>query len=168
MLNMKSVALALGATTLLWGCAQPQPSEPAIDLAAEAQAVKDRSAEWLALAQARDAAGIAALYMADGVTLFDGELRHGVAEIQAAMEADFAANAASTVSWTTHHVHVAASADLAYELGSFTYDVDGEGEAAPVSGEYVTVWVKSDGAWRAAADAGTVAKPAEAAEGESA
>ena len=109
----------------------------------------------------RDAAGIAnGIFTADAATLFDGDINHGTAEIQASIEADAAANPDSSMSWSTSYVHVAASGDLAYELGSFTFDPDGAGEAAAVNGEYSTVWVKSDGTWRAAADAGTVAKPA--------
>jgi len=162
MRNIKFPLAVLAAAVLTWGCAQQPPAAPAVDLAAEAQAVRDRSAEWLELAVAHDAAGMAnGIYTADAVTLFDGDINHGIAEIQASTEADTAKSPDSTITWSTSHVHVAASGDLAYELGSFNFDPDGAGEAAGVTGEYVTVWVKSDGVWRAAADAGTASKPAE-------
>lgn len=152
---------ALAAALLASACAQ---QAPAVDVAAEAQAVRDRSAEWLKLAQAKDAAGIAnGLYTADAVTLFDGEIRHGAAEIQAGMEAETAAMPDATIEWTTTDVRVAASGDMAYETGSWTFDPDGAGEQPAMSGEFVTVWVKSDGTWRAAADAGTSPKADEAA-----
>lgn len=154
-------ATVLATAALMFGCAQPQPAEPTVDVAAEAQAIRDRSAEWLQLAVAHDAAGIAnGMYTADAVTLFDGDMNHGPAEIQASMEADTASNPDSTIAWSTSHVHVAASGDLGYELGSFAFDPDGVGEAPSATGEYVTVWVKTDGVWRAAADAGTASKPA--------
>lgn len=159
---IKFPAAVLAAAVLTWGCVQKPPAAPAIDVAAEAQTIRDRSAEWMELAVARDAAGIAnGIFTADAVTLFDGDVKHGTAEIQASIEADAAANPDSTLSWSTSHVHVAASGDLAYELGSFVFDPDGAGEAPGATGEYATVWVKSDGIWRAAADSGTARKTTE-------
>jgi ketosteroid isomerase-like protein len=80
------------------------------------------------------------------------------------MEAQFAAAPDMTVSWTTTDVRVAASGDMAVETGTWTFDTDGDGEAVPTNGEFVTVWVKTDGAWRAVADAGTQQKAVEPAE----
>lgn len=161
---MKSTSALLLAAGLAAGCAKPAPETPAIDLAAEAQAIRDRSAAWLQLAQAKDAAGVAnGMYTADAVTLFDGEISHGTAEIQARMEADNAKSPDATITWSTTDVQLAASGDLAYELGTWTYDADGDGPAAATNGEYVTVWTKADGSWRAAVDAGTSAKAPEAA-----
>jgi ketosteroid isomerase-like protein len=156
------VAAACGV--LAAGCAKPAPETPAVDLAAEEQAIRDRSMEWLKLATAKDAAGIAnGMLAANSVTMYDGVINEGAAAIQAATEAGYAARPNSTVTWTTDEVHVAASGDLAYELGTATEDADGDGEAAPTNGRYVTVWTKIDGTWRAVADAGTQRKPAEAA-----
>ncbi len=155
--------MATGAA-LAAGCARPAAEAPKVDLAAEAQAVRDRSAAWLQMAQSRDAAGIAnSVYAANAVTLFDGNISHGAAEIQARMEAENAATPSSSIVWSTTDVQVAGSGDLAYELGTFTFDADGAGEGAATSGEFVTVWTKSDGSWRAVADAGTARKAAEAA-----
>ena len=155
------VAAACGV--LAAGCAKPAPEAPAVDLAAEEQAVRDRSMEWLKLATAKDAAGIASGILATNVvTLYDGVINEGAAAFQAATEANYAARPNATGTWTTDEVHVAASGDLAYELGTSTEDADGDGEAAPTTGRYVTVWTKADGTWRAVVDAGTVLKPAEA------
>jgi uncharacterized protein (TIGR02246 family) len=156
------VAAACGVLTA--GCAKPAPEAPAVDLAAEAQAVRDRSAAWMQMSQAKDVAGIVdGVFTTDAVTLSDGNVRKGSAEIRAAFEADLAKAPNATINWTTNHVHVAASGDLAYELGSFSFDPDGAGEAAAEEGEFVTVWTKVDGTWRAAVDSGTVRKAAEAA-----
>jgi ketosteroid isomerase-like protein len=95
--------------------------------------------------------------------MYDGVISEGAAAVQAATEAGYAARPNSTVTWTTDEVHVAASGDLAYELGTSTEDADGDGEAAPTNGRFVTVWTKVDGTWRAVVDAGTQRKPAEAA-----
>jgi len=160
--NLMLVAAACGA--LAAGCAKPAPEAPAVDLAAEAQAVRDRSAAWMQLAQAKDAAGIVnGVYTADAAALFDGDIRKGSTELQAGMEAEFAAAPDATISWTTDDVKVAASGDLAYERGTFTFDPDGAGEAPADSGEFVTIWTKADGTWRAVVDAGTARKAAEAA-----
>ena len=163
MRGQKLMLVAAACVALAAGCAKPAPEAPAVDLAAEAQAVRDRSAAWMALAQAKDAAGIASGILAtNAITMYDGVINEGAAAAQATFEANFAAKPNSTISWTTDEVHVAASGDLAYELGTRTDDADGAGEAAPTTGRYVTVWTKVDGTWRAVVDAGTTPKPAEA------
>ncbi|MDH4260571.1 MAG: nuclear transport factor 2 family protein [Gammaproteobacteria bacterium] len=133
------------------GCSKPASEAPAaVDLAAEAQAVRDRSAAWLQMAQARDYAGITNdMYAADAATMFDGSISHGTAEILASSEADNANTPNSTIEWSTTTVKVAGSGDLAYELGTFNFDPDGAGDAAAATGEYVTIWSKADGGWRA-------------------
>lgn len=164
MSGRKMILVAAACAALAAGCAKPAPEAPAVDLAAEAQAVRDRSVAWLQMAQAKDVAGIVSgVFTANGVALFDGDIRKGSAELQAGMEADNAQAPDASISWTTSDVQVAASGDLAYELGSFSFDPDGDGEAQATTGEYVTVWTKADGTWRAAVDAGTALKAAEAA-----
>ena len=154
---------ALAAAVLATGCAKTGSRGACVDVAAEAQAVRDRSAEWMKLAQAKDAAGIASGILATNVvTMYDGVINESAAAAQATSEANNAARPNSTITWTTDEVHVAASGDLAYELGTSTR-ADGDGEAAPTTGRYVTVWTKADGTWRAVVDAGTTLKPAEAA-----
>ena len=157
------ILIAAACAGLVAGCAKPAPEAPAVDLAAVAQAVRDRSAAWLQLAVAKDAAGIANdMYAANAVTLFDGDISHGTAEILARMEAENAAMPNASIEFATTDVQVAGSGDLAYELGTFTFDPDGAGVAPANSGEYVTVWTKADGTWRSVADAGTARKAAEA------
>jgi len=156
------LAAAAGAS-IAAGCAQKAPEAPVVDLAAEAQAVRDSSAAWLLKAQAKDAAGIANnVFTSDAVTLYDGKVLKGSAAIQADLEAEAAESPDSTISWTTNDVKVAASGDLAYELGAFSFDPDGAGAKPASSGEFVTVWTKTDGTWRAAVDAGTQMKAAAA------
>ncbi|MGH8865872.1 MAG: YybH family protein [Burkholderiales bacterium] len=161
---MRGLVLILAAATsasLAMGCAQKAPVAPAVDLAAEAQAVRDRSAAWQKLAHAKDAASIVNdIRSADSFTLDDGKILKGVAALQADLQAGYDAAPDGTIDWTTNDVKVAASGDLAYELGVFTYDPDGAGTKPAVSGEYVTVWSKIDGTWRAVVDAGTVLEPA--------
>ena len=166
-MNIRILVAAMAAGSVLAGCAAKKdeaPAAPAIDIAAEEQAVRGRSMEWLKFATAKDAAAIAnGILAANSVTMYDGVINEGAAAFQAATEAGYAERPNATVTWTTDEVHVAASGDLAYELGSSTSDADGDGEAVPETGRYVTVWMKVDGTWRAVVDAGTDRKPAETA-----
>lgn len=161
--------LAIPLVLMLVACPPPAEQEaavPAVDVAAEAQMIRDHSASWLEAYSARDGAGIDALMSPNATTIFDGEVRHGLAAIQADREKEWAEKPDATITWTTTVVEVAASGDLGYELGTWTFDPDGPGEAAEENGEYLTVWKKTDGQWQAVVDAGTTLK-AEA-EGEEA
>jgi len=161
------IMTAAAASLLALGCAQQEAAAPAVDLAAEEQAIRDRSAEWMGYSQAKDIASMVNnIYAPDAVTMFDGTIRRGAAEIQAGAEKELAEAPDLQVSWTTTAVKVAASGDLAWETGDVTVDADGAGAGAPETGSFITVWTKVDGQWRAAADAGTmVAAPAAGATG---
>lgn len=150
----------------LVACAAQPVDEPAVDVAAEAQAIRDASSAWLTAAQARDAAMIDGLFAASITTIFDGEINEGLAAVQANREEEWASQPDATLTWTTSEVGVAASGDLAYERGSWTSDPDGAGEGPEEYGEYLTVWKKIDGQWTVLHDAGTKIKAEEEAAGE--
>ncbi len=163
------IAAAVAATLFTAGCAkkeepkvEPKAEAPAIDVAAEEQAIRNRSGEWMNYANSKDAASIAnGIYSADAVTIYDGTIRRGSAEIQAGMEESYKETPKALISWSSDQVKVASSGDLALETGNITLDPDGEGKKPAVQGAFVTVWAKVDGQWRAIADAGTEnAKPA--------
>lgn len=168
---MRGRSWMLAAAALLAlaaGCAQKDEA-PAVDLAAEEKAIWDRSAEWLKLSQAKDTAAIVdTVFLPDAITVFDGEVRNGSAEIKASFDEEMAQMPAATLTWTTTAVKLASSGDMAWETGAFTFDSDGEGAAPAVSGNFVTVWSKVDGAWRVAADSGSTPRPAEAAPADAA
>jgi ketosteroid isomerase-like protein len=148
----------------LAGCAKPAPEAPAVDLAAEAQAVRARSAAWQQMAVAKDVAGIVKdMYAANSVDIWNGDIRKGSAELLAGMEADLVKMPDYSIIWSTTDVQVATSGDLAYELGTYSFDPDGTGEAPAASGEYVTVWSKADGTWRTVVNAGSAREAPEAA-----
>ncbi len=162
-MNKKALAAALAAVTLMSGCAAKKdeaPAAPAIDVAAEEQAIRARSAEWLAAAQAKDVAATMTVFAPDAITLFDGQIRRGAAEIQAGQEKELAEAPDLQVTWTTTAVTVAASGDLAWETGEVAVDADGAGTKPATSGAFSTVWRKIDGAWRVVGDAGTMSAPA--------
>ena len=65
--------------------AAAEPAAPAIDLAAEEQAIRNRSGEWMNYANSRDSASIATkIFAADGVLIADEKAHKGAAAIQAA------------------------------------------------------------------------------------
>ncbi len=138
----------------------PAPAEAAaaIDLAAEEQAIRDSSMQWLAAEQGRDLLTLMSFMDANVTSIFDGEVHRGRAEVEAATQARWDAYPDGTIEWATGSVHVAASGDLAYELGAWTTDPGGLANPDAVSGEFVCVWKKVDGQWKAIVDAGSTIK----------
>ncbi len=136
------------------GDGAPAQEEPAIDLAAEEAAVRQVNLTWLERFQARDAEGVAALFVEDGWTIGDDGLRDGRAAILADMAEEYEENPDATADWGAKAVWVAASGDLAVERGWWTVDQDGPGEGEADEGEYVTVFVKVGDQWMVLADAG--------------
>lgn len=158
------LALTLATALLATGCAKKEepkaeapaePAAPAIDLAAEEQAIRNRSGEWMNYVNSKDAASIAnKIFAADGVLIADEKAYKGAAAIQAAMEADMKANPDGLVSWTSDQVRVASSGDFAMENGTFTFDPDGDGKKPAIQGTFATTWAKTGGEWRVLSDAG--------------
>ena len=164
MKTSQSILTLLAAGVLVTGCARKEeapppaaePAAPAVDIAAEEQAIRNRSAEWMNFANAKDVASVVKVYSPDVITAYDGTVQRGVAEVQAGAEKGNKENPDSVIAWSTTGVRVAASGDLAVETGNITLDVDGAaGKKPPTTGVFVTVWEKVDGAWRVMADAGT-------------
>jgi len=149
-----AVAAFLAAVAIA-GCAAPPPPAPEVDVAAEAQAIRDLSAVWLEAARQRDGATIDEMFAADATTIFDGEVLEGLPAIRAGRELEWAEEPQGELDWTTSSVIVAASGDLAVERGSWTErEIEEEGEEVE-NGEYVTIWTKIDGQWKVLIDAGT-------------
>jgi uncharacterized protein (TIGR02246 family) len=159
--------LPLLALAALAACAPadepaPEAAAPAVDLAAEEQAVRDSSMQWLAAEQGRDLLTAMSFMAPDVTRIFDGRIERGRAAVEAAAEANWEENPDATLEWTPGEIHVAAVGDLAYERGSWVFDPDGEGAAPAEHGEYVTVWKKLDGEWKVAVDAGSTIEGGEA------
>lgn len=146
------------ATIALAGCA-PQ-SNPQVDLDAEAQAIRQLSAQWLEAATARDAAAIGAIYAPDGISYAENrDPIVGRAAIEAHIAGEYAQYPNSAITWTVDDVRIARSGDMAYELGTWQWTSDPAVAAMEETGKYVTVWTKADGAWRAAVDIGASTQP---------
>jgi uncharacterized protein (TIGR02246 family) len=164
-MKTREIALAaLVASIIASGCAKKEeapppsaePAAPAVDLAAEEAAIRNRSGEWMNFSNAKDIASVVTVYSPDAITAYDGTVQRGKAEIQAGAEKGLKENPNSVIAWSTTAVRVAASGDLAVETGNITIDPDGDaGKKPATTGVFVTAWEKVDGAWRVMADAGT-------------
>jgi ketosteroid isomerase-like protein len=163
MSNSQSILALLAAGIVATGCAKKEeapataaePATPAVDLAAEEQAIRTRSGEWMNYANAKDVTSIVnGIAATDAVFIDDGKAYRGTAALQALGESQVKEAPDAVVSWTSDEIRVADSGELAVEIGSFNADLDGEGKKPPIQGTFVTTWVKVDGQWRVLSDAG--------------
>jgi ketosteroid isomerase-like protein len=159
----KLTAAALATALITVACAKKEepadqaaaePAAPAVDLAAEEQAIRNRSGEWMNYANSKDVASITDKLFASDAVLFSDDKAYRGPGIRAKYEADVKENPDALFSWTSDQVRVASSGDMAVEIGSYNFDPDGAGKKPAVQGSFVTNWVKSDGEWRVLADAG--------------
>lgn len=140
-------------------CAPPA-ADPAPDLAADEQAVRDISMRWLELQNANDMAGIAALFTEDGTIIREEkEPVVGHAAIEALLTNDQAENPSSVSDWATDRVEIAASGDLAVEYGTWSETGLGANATEQDQGRYVTVFRKVNGVWKVATDISLSTKP---------
>ena len=158
------LAITLAAAILATGCAKKEepkaeapaePAAPAVDLAAEEQAIRNRSGEWMNYANSKDAASMATkMYAPDGILISEDKAYKGAAAIQAKYEEDIKKNPDAVISWTSDQVRVSSDGDMAVEYGNFSMDPDGDGKKPAVQGSFATTWAKVDGEWRVLSDAG--------------
>jgi len=153
-----STAFLILATTLVLSACAPEPAAPpevpAVDIAAEEEAIRAVSMRWLELARQRDAAGIAALFADDGRLIWTGQDPVvGPAAIQEFIASEFAANPMETVDWSTDRVEVAASGDLAVEYGTYSAQNRGQDGTEEDRGSYMAAYRKMNGSWMVVADA---------------
>jgi len=152
------VLSAVAALLVSSGCA----TAPAVDTAAEEQAVRAISMHWLELDGAKDAVGIAALFADDGVMYREHEAPIvGTAAIQQHESKNFAEQPQARASWTTDRVYVAESGEVAVEYGSYSVAGLSDGDD---SGRYTTVYRKIGGEWKVASDMSISTKPQPAAD----
>jgi uncharacterized protein (TIGR02246 family) len=140
--NLLIIAVSLAAVA---GCAKP--AAPAVDAAADAEAVRAVNHAWFAAYKAADADALAALYAEDAVLLAPGAAAvSGRAAIREFYAKDTAASASaglSNVEGATSDVGI--SGDGAFQSGAFTV-ADASG-ATVDTGKYLTVFKRQDGKW---------------------
>ena len=156
----RSMMSLIAFTAFALACAPAQAPPPPVDLAADEQAVRAISKQWLELDRAKDMASIAALFAEDGVLIRQQEEPIvGHAAIEAHMTKQQTENPTRVPDWSTERVEVAASGDLAVEYGTWSETGLGPNGTEEDHGRYVTVFRKVNGAWKIAADASLSTEP---------
>ncbi len=152
--------LLAGLAIAALACAPTDPPAPTVDLAAEDQAVRAVSMRWLELEKARDAAGIAALFVSDGMLIREKMAPVvGQAAIQTHIAGNHAENPSAAPHWATDRVEIAASGDLAVEHGTWSETGMGADGTGSDEGKYMTLYRKVNGMWMVVTDVALSTKP---------
>jgi ketosteroid isomerase-like protein len=126
----------------------------------EAQAIRDRSARWLAAVDRLDADHAAAFYAEEGVFLVPNVPAARGREQVAAAWAQLLGAPGLALGWTPTSVEVARAGDLAYELGTYRLGMDGPAGRVEDHGKYVVVWRRLEGVWLVVVDIFNSDRPA--------
>src|SRR5687768_4367957 len=121
---------------------------PKVDLAAEEKAIRDLDAQWLRAVEAKDTAAISRLYATDGLYMAPNmQALGGRAGAQKGWGTMFAIPG-SALTFGPSKVVVAQAGDVAYDIGTYTFSMDGRGgRRVEEKGKYLVVWKKEDGGW---------------------
>ena len=130
------------------GCARPAR----VDLVAEADAVRARSAEWLAADKARDIERAVALYADDAVELASNTPLVVGKEAIRAWYHTWLPQPNLSITFATSSVDLSPSGDVAWERGTYEFTTVSPKGTSVDKGKYLTVWKKVDGTWKVAAD----------------
>jgi len=124
----------------------------AVNAGAEEQAIRGQVDRWLQLVKARDAAGIAALYVEDGAVMPpNAPIGKGRAAIQQTW-ASMMQTPGFELTFVPEQIIVSSSGDMALDRGTYRLAVAPDGTAKTDTGKYVVVWRKIGSEWKAAAD----------------
>ena len=117
------------------------------------QIIRDLDVEWSRAAESKDARKFASFYAESGSALpFNAPIATGRAKVQELWKA-LMAKPGFSLRFAPTHIEVAASKDLAFDLGTFVLNLDDEkGAAMTIPGKYVVVWKKHNGEWKVEAD----------------
>ena len=110
------------------------------------------TAQWVAAFKASDFAAIEALMAPDALLLAPGAPPIQGAKAVAAMWETWGGLPNVAIEFGGTFAEVAASGELAYDYGTYTFAFDGEDGPFKENGKYIVVWKKIDGAWKIAAD----------------
>ena len=136
-------------------CEQPAPASetPAVDVAAEEQALMQADQRWSDASATYEGH---MSYFADDAIVFatNKPMISGKENISKDAAEMFNLPGAS-VKWSPTSVEVAASGDIGYSYGNYTFSmIDSTGNTITDNGKYLTVWEKqADGSWKVVADA---------------
>jgi uncharacterized protein (TIGR02246 family) len=130
-----------------------------VDRASEEQRIRQLDQQALRAAHSKDAAAFASLYAEDAVHMpSNAPVTRGRDAIRNAWAETFRIPGVS-VNFGATRIEVAESGDLAYVTGTYRLSGDMPGGHLDDRGNYVVVWKKIDGQWKAVADAGASELP---------
>ena len=111
-----------------------------------------RNGQWVAAFKAKDFATIEALMMPDALLLAPGV--PPIQGVKAVVDTwrSWGELPNVEISFGADHVEAAASGDLAYDYGAYTFAFDSDKGPFSETGKYIIVWKKVDGTWMVAAD----------------
>ena len=160
MLAVASLALAACRTPGTTGEAGPEAAADTTaasdsasrrtgERAADERAIRELANLWEGAVVVRDTAAIADLHAPDARLLLPGRPPIEGRDAVAAAWARRLALSGLSLTWDPTSVEVAASRDLAVEIGG--YEQTHEGPAGPIAeeGSYLVVWRRLDGEWKA-------------------
>lgn len=140
------LALILAGLFLGTACT---PSALDTDLVAEEQAVREASAAWFATEVRRDLDAALSYLAADAVIQAEGVPTMDKAAMGVYWEEMFFPSPYTNVVLTEPRaIVVAASGDIAYDIGPWAVVFQGEDGRTEVPGKSAIVWRKSDGQWK--------------------
>ena len=149
-----ATALLLAATFL----AAHEPAA-AVDLEATKRAIRIADLEMAKAVSDRNLEKFNTL-IADDAVFFGRDVSRGREAVAKAWLPLFT-DASMFLKWQPNEVHVSASGDLGYSIGTYErMSKDPSGRPTSATGTYVSIWRKqADGKWRAVLDIGTPGTP---------
>lgn len=111
-------------------------------------------AQWVAAFKAKDFATIESLMAPDALLLVPGAPPVQGPKAVTETWKSWGELPGIAITFSAQRVEAAASADLAYNYGAYTYTFAFDSDKGPFveNGKYIVVWKKIDGAWKIAAD----------------
>lgn len=155
-LSIRLAVVAIAGSLALGGCAARAPR---VDRAAEAEAIRALSREWLVADQARDVEKAVSFYADDAVELASNTPLVTGKEAVRAWYHTWLPLPNVSISFATVSVEVAERGDLAWERGTYEFTAETPKGKDVDTGKYMTVWKKVGGAWKVAADMANSDRP---------
>ena len=146
---MKKISfLTLVAAIFLAAC-QPKPA--AVDINAEAQAIRNLEDQWTIASREKNLEKIVSLFAPDGIVMEANRPiaagTEAIRKIQESLLSD------TTILWenfkvTIDFVEVASSGDLGYTRGTYTQNLKMPKETVESVGKWIDIWKKINGEWK--------------------
>jgi uncharacterized protein (TIGR02246 family) len=124
------------------------------DVEAERTALRQADADWAKTVAEKNVDGFVSYFTPDGVVMAPNmPAANGVDAIRTWVSTNMSMPGFA-VTWEATSAEVAASGDIGYTVGNFTYQMTmPDGTPLNDSGKYATIWKKqADGTWKVAVD----------------